>query len=156
MVDRSVRLGPNVSLATQGSGRVVIGARVEIAAQTTLVAYDGATIEVANDVFIGGLCLIAARRSITIGPETMIAEMVCIRDHDHDPDRPPKSGAMLASPVHIGARVWLGSKSSVVRGGEVGDDSVVGAHGLVNRPIPPGSLAVGVPARVTRQTRGES
>ena len=53
---------------------MVIGARAEIAAHTTLVAYDGATIEVAHDVFIGGLCLIAAHRSITIGPETMIAE----------------------------------------------------------------------------------
>lgn len=132
--------------------RVVIGDRVEIGAGTGISAFGGA-VEIGDDVFISGACIIAARESITIGPETMIAEMVCIRDHDHDPDSPPRSGRVLVKPVRIGARVWLASKSSVVRGGEVDDDSVVGAHALVNRPIPQRVIAAGVPAAVVRQRR---
>lgn len=107
-------------------------------------------IDIGHDVFMSHLCLIAANERVEIGDETMIAEMVIIRDHDHDPDQPPRSGATLTAAVKIGRRVWLGSKATVVRGGSVGDDSVIGAHGLVNRPVPDASLAVGVPARVVR------
>lgn len=151
-IGRGVRFGKGVTVSAAPGATVRIGDRVEIGAGTGITAAGG-TVEIGDDVFISGMCIIAARESISIGSETMIAEMVCIRDHDHDPDSPPRSGRVLVEPVRIGARVWLASKSSVVRGGEVEDDSVVGAHALVNRPIPRGVVAVGVPAKVVRQRR---
>ena len=151
---RRVKLGPKVNLRAHHGASIVIGDRVEIGGYTTVVAQAGAHVIIDDDVFISGFCIIAAIESVTIGRDSMLAEMVCIRDHDHDPDLPPKSGAALSAPVHIGARVWLGSKSSVLRGGRVGDDSVVGAHALVRDHIPSGVLAVGLPARVARP-RGE-
>lgn len=80
----------------------------------------------------------------------MISEFVAIRDHDHDPAYPPRSGRNLKSPVRIGERVWIGAKASVGRGVEIGDDTVIGGHAFVNRSVPANSLAVGVPARVVR------
>lgn len=147
---RGVRLGRGVRIAAARGACVILGDRVEVGSGTQIVAQNG-RIEIGNDVFIAGLCIIAAADGITIGPETMIAEMVCVRDHDHDPDAPPRSGRVVSTPVSVGARVWLASKSSIVRGGQVGDDSVIGAHAVVNRPIGSGVVAVGVPARVVRE-----
>jgi len=129
----------------------MVGDRVEIGERTTVVALPGAHVVIGDDVFISGSCIIAAADLVEIGSESMLAEMVCVRDHDHDPDFPPRSGALLVEPLRIGARVWLASKASVVRGGQVEDDAVIGAHALVNRVVPAGSVAVGVPARVVRR-----
>jgi len=50
--------------------------------------------------------------------------------------------------VEIGANVLLGANTTVLPGVKIGDGARVGAGSLVNRDIPPGVLACGVPAKV--------
>lgn len=155
-IGTGVRFGRGVTVRASGSARITIGDRVEIGAGTTLIAMGRGSIIIGQDVFISGSCIIAAVEAIVVGRESMLAEMVCVRDHDHDPDAPPRSGRVLSSRVEVGERVWLASKSSVVRGGSVGSDSVIGAHALVTGVIPHGVIAGGVPARVIRPRRPTS
>jgi acetyltransferase-like isoleucine patch superfamily enzyme len=133
-------------------GRVIVGGGVEIGAGTSLTALSGALLTVGERSFISGGCTIAASRHVSIGAESMIAELVSIRDHDHDPTYPPRTGHTLQGDVHIGARVWLGAKVTVIRGVVIGDDTVIGANALVNRALPSAALAVGVPAIVVRES----
>jgi acetyltransferase-like isoleucine patch superfamily enzyme len=96
--------------------------------------------------------LIAASRHIVIGSESMLAEFVTIRDHDHDPATPPRAGRMLVGELLIGERVWIGAKATIVRRcGTIGSDAVIGANALVNRAVPAGCLAGGVPAVIRRR-----
>lgn len=62
------------------------------------------------------------------------------------------SGVLLNPPgdVLVGARVWIAEDVLLLKNTVVGDDCVIGAKSLVNRHIPPGSLAAGVPAKVLR------
>jgi acetyltransferase-like isoleucine patch superfamily enzyme len=55
--------------------------------------------------------------------------------------------------VTIGEGAWLGA-NVVVIGCRVGEGAVVGAGSVVTSDIPPGAVAVGVPARVVRQREG--
>jgi serine O-acetyltransferase len=48
----------------------------------------------------------------------------------------------------IGDRVWIGPGAVIVGKVHLGDDCAVGANSLVARDVPPGGLAIGVPARV--------
>jgi acetyltransferase-like isoleucine patch superfamily enzyme len=50
--------------------------------------------------------------------------------------------------VIIGNDVWLGARVIVTAGVTIGDGCVVGAGSVVTKDLPPGSIAVGVPARV--------
>lgn len=50
----------------------------------------------------------------------------------------------------IGQRVFLGSDTLLVAPVQIGDDSATGSGAVVTRSVPPGKLAVGVPARVLR------
>lgn len=143
--------GAGVVVRVEEGGRLQIGLRVEIGAQTEIIVGAGATVVIDNDVFIGRLGIIAARDSLFIGRGTMLAELVSVRDHDHDPDFPPSSGRFLVEPGFIGRDVWIGGKSSIVRRGSVEDGSIIGAHSLVNRLVPTGSVAAGVPAVVLRK-----
>jgi acetyltransferase-like isoleucine patch superfamily enzyme len=145
-----VRFGPDVRCSANG-GRIVIGAGSEVGGGTSLLAQPGAILTLEERVFVAGGCIIAAGRHVSIGAESMVAELVSIRDHDHDPAYPPRSGRTLQADVRIGKRVWIGAKATVVRGGRIDDDAVIGAHALVNRPVPAAALAAGVPARVKRQ-----
>lgn len=55
------------------------------------------------------------------------------------------------APVKIGKNCWLGEGVIVMPGVTIGDGCVIGAHSVVNKDIPPASIAVGCPACVIKQ-----
>ena len=50
--------------------------------------------------------------------------------------------------VVVGSDVWLGARVVVLPGVTIGDGVVVGAGAVVTHDLPPGCIAVGVPAKV--------
>lgn len=52
----------------------------------------------------------------------------------------------------IGDRVFIGPNAVLYGGIRVGDDAMIGANSVVNRDVPAGSLAAGVPATVRGTT----
>ena len=52
--------------------------------------------------------------------------------------------------ITIGKNVWVGSGCIITAGVTIGDGSVVGAGSLINKDIPPNSLAVGIPVRIVK------
>ena len=105
----------------------------------------GSGTRIGND-FHGGAAL-----RVTIGRDCMIASGATILDHDHDFSDPSDAHraheGVVASPVTIGDRVFLGERVTVLKGVEIGDCCVVGAHSVVSRDLPPYTMAAGAPAR---------
>ncbi|NLI14417.1 acyltransferase [Pelotomaculum propionicicum] len=89
------------------------------------------------DIFFPGL--------ISIGDNSIIGYNATILTHEFLVREYHKG------PVEIGANVLIGSNATILPGVSIGDGAVVGAGSLVNRDIPPGALAAGVPARVRRE-----
>lgn len=56
----------------------------------------------------------------------------------------------LTGPVHIGKDVLVGANSTILPGVTIGDGAQVSAMSLVNKDIPAGVFAGGVPVRVIR------
>jgi acetyltransferase-like isoleucine patch superfamily enzyme len=98
---------------------------------------------------------IGAAKSIEIGVGVLIASHVYMTDHDHDfadASTPPiKNRRLMVAPVSIGDYAWLGERVTILKGANVGEHSVIGAGAVVTRPIPPFSVAVGIPARVIQR-----
>lgn len=150
LIDRSCNFGPCVQLSATDGGSIELGARVSLGNCVQIVARSG-SVFVGDDVHIGDGSIVVSQECIRIGPDTLIAEYVVIRDQDHDTrTRPIRTSGFLTSPIHIGRDVWIGAKATVLRGSIIGDGAVVGAHALVKGNIPSGALAVGVPAKVVR------
>ncbi len=150
-VGHRVRFGKGVRCDAPPGARIVLGHDVEIGDWTILEAMPGGLLFIADGAIVGRGCTIAAERHVSIGRDSGVSEWSSIRDHDHDPAYPVKSQRTLQLDVRIGDRVWIGGKVTVVRGGSIGDDAVIGAQAFVNRPVPAACLAVGVPARVVRR-----
>ena len=53
--------------------------------------------------------------------------------------------------IAIGDDVWLGARVFVAAGVTIGDGCVVSAGSVVTKSLPPGSVAVGIPARIVRR-----
>lgn len=81
-------------------------------------------------------------QDIAVGDNTIIGYNTTILTHEYL-IREWRRGR-----VEIGHRVMIGANCTVLPGVTIGDGAVVGAHSLVNRSIPAGAFAAGVPARV--------
>ena len=65
-------------------------------------------------------------------------------------ERPIKEQELSKKPIIVGKNVWLGAKVTVLAGAVIGDDVVIGAHAVVRGTLPPGSVAVGIPAVIKK------
>jgi maltose O-acetyltransferase len=96
---------------------------------------------------------IIACGQIAIGDNCLIGDDVAIYDcdfHELNPATRCRSPGKIL-PVKIGNNVWLGSRSMILKGVTIGDNSVVGAMSVVTRSLPPNCIAAGNPAKVLRK-----
>ncbi len=98
--------------------------------------------------YIGSYCILG---KTAIGARTQIASGVQILSggRQHARNRAGEiSGAEEGAftVVEIGANCWIGAAAVVMA--NVGEGSTIGAGSVVTRPVPPGVVAVGSPARV--------
>lgn len=114
--------------------------------QATCDSADGkriGDIVIGDDVFFNNGCGLHAMDRIEIGDQTVFGENVHVYDHNHrfaDPDVSYKDQGYTTAPVTIGRHCWIGSNVTVLKGGSVGDNSVIGAGCVISSPIPANSI----------------
>jgi maltose O-acetyltransferase len=120
--------------AFSGAGNIY--ARLKIGEQCWLSV--GCFFDLAGDITL--------EDRVTFGPEVMILT----GSHSiHDQHR--RGGALSVRPVTIGSGTWIGARCTVLPGVSIGQGAVIGAGALVNKNIPPNTMAAGVPAVVIRE-----
>ncbi len=145
--------GKRVELrARPGHGRLVVGPWCWIGNDNKLRSHEG-QLTLGAKVVLGRDNVVNSYLDVEIGDASILADWIYVCDFDHRYDRldlPIKDQGIVTSPTRVGADVWIGEKATVLRGVDIGDGSVVASHCLVNRDLPPFSIAVGLPARVVR------
>jgi maltose O-acetyltransferase len=90
----------------------------------------------------------------TIGSHVMMGPDVMIFSRNHQSSRldipMSEQGVTHDNPVTIGDDVWIGARSILLPGIQVGRGSIVGAGAVVVKDVPPYAVVVGNPARVVR------
>lgn len=143
------RINKNCDIHCDNNSIIVLE-NVSLARGVILHAKNGGVIKVSHS-YIGYNSIIVSINKITIESNTEIAEMVVIRDQNHNfnfSDTPISKQGYNHSPIIIESNVWIGAKSTVLKGVRIGKSSIIGAHSLVNKSIPNQSLAFGIPAKI--------
>ncbi|HLZ22614.1 MAG TPA: acyltransferase [Ktedonobacterales bacterium] len=109
--------------------------------------WQGALIRIGNGTYLNRGTEIVAAAEITIGRDCKVAREVIIMDTDQ---HALPSSDLVAKPVRIGDRVWIGARAIVLKGVTIGSDAVIGAGSVVTRNVPAGAVVGGVPARILR------
>jgi acetyltransferase-like isoleucine patch superfamily enzyme len=147
----------------QGQGRIVLGQGVRLSGKPHFAFcnrhYDAPELLIGDGTFVGHLCDFRIARSIRIGEHCLIAGGVTIADYDGHPvdagSRRDGATSPLAEvrPVEIGDDVWIGHGAVILKGVNIGDRAVIGAHAIVTRDVPSDCIMAGNPARPVRDLR---
>jgi len=109
-----------------------------------------------SEVSIGKYCMIVDRvilntsEKIEIGDDVGIGTEVMIWTHGSYNAILDGFPANFA-PVKIGSHVWIPARIVVLPGISIGDNVVISINSLINKDIPSGSLAAGIPAKVIKE-----
>ena len=153
---RAVMIDDQCVLDAKGEGSAIdLGSQILLGRNSILTCTD-ATITMGDTISIGPFCFFASKSHIRIGSNVSIGSgtHVMAGGHAHDdPDTP----IILQERVHKGIviedGVWLGSGCKILDGVTIGHDSIIGAGAVVNKDIPPWSVAIGIPARVVEKRK---
>lgn len=132
---------------------ITIGSGVFVGRNSVLHCKNGDII-VHDNVNIGFNCDIASSNLIEIGDKVLVAAYAYIVGGGHDYSRadvPVMEQKRIARPIRIEPRAWIGAGVTVLDGVTIGEGTIVGTGAVVTSDLPPNSMAVGMPARVTRQ-----
>jgi acetyltransferase-like isoleucine patch superfamily enzyme len=131
-IKRGCALGHLFIYATAGS-RVEIGEGVGFNGLVRLLLHEPRTIRIGADSLFGG------------GIDVTVSDMHSIVEAD--------TGKRInhARDVEIAPRVWIGQNAMILKGANIGSDSIIGTGSIVTGAIPPNCVAAGNPARVMRR-----
>lgn len=105
---------------------------------------------------VGSYSMICARITLNVNHAIRIGEYVGIGEDvavwTHGSFLPILEGFPADfGPVHIGHHVWLPAKSTVLPNRRIGNHVVIGTNSLINKDLPDGCLAAGIPVRILRE-----
>ena len=120
--------------------------------------YSFETIELGNDIFIGGGAFLSASCSgITFGNKIMLGPNVTIMGGDHNTGLIGQYMFDVKSklaendlPIVIEDDVWIGAGAIILKGVRIGEGAIIAAGSLINKDVPPYSIVGGIPGKVLK------
>lgn len=109
----------------------------------------GKNIRIGKRVFINSGCKFQDQGGITIGDDVLVGHNCVIATLNHAMD-PERRADMIPAPVKIGDKVWIGANVTILQGVTIGEGAVIAAGALVNKDVPPRTVAGGIPAKVLK------
>ncbi len=120
--------------------------------ENVLINANRGHVAIGDDSWIGPGSIVYGNGGVDIGSDVMIASHCVVNTASHHASRtdvPMNRQGMYCDPVLIDDDVWIGTAAVILQGVRIGRGSIIGAGAVVTCNIPPYSIAVGVPARVT-------
>jgi len=110
-------------------------------------------ISIGNDIWIGKNFTVHGNGKVRIENNIDIAPDVTILTGGHIISDNPlhRAGEGLIYTVAINNGCWIGARTTILGNTTISSGSVIGACSLVNKNIPPNSVAFGIPAKINRE-----
>ena len=112
----------------------------------------GKNIHLGRNVFINAGCKFQDQGGIYIGDDALIGHNVVMATLNHD-ENPDNRANLIAAPIKIGNKVWIGSNATILPGVTIGDGAIIAAGAVVTKHVEENSIVAGVPAKFIRKVR---
>jgi acetyltransferase-like isoleucine patch superfamily enzyme len=144
---------PGVKFEIGPNATVSIGRWAWVGHRCKIRAHEG-EVSIGAKSVLGQECTISAFQHVSIGRECIIADRVMLIDFDHgvvEVERPIREQGIYKRDVNVGHNVWIGYGACLLRGVNIGDNTVVGTSAVVTCDFDANSVIAGVPARLIRK-----
>lgn len=144
-----VHIAPGFSLYMPRGGTLIVGPNVEFRRGFRAEIVGRARVVIGADCIFSYHSLIQCTSSIEIGERCGFGQSLAIFDGNHryrDPNTPFLHQGFDLRPIRIGNDCAVLTKTTILN--DVGDHAVIAANSVVTKPVPPYTVAAGVPARV--------
>lgn len=148
----NVKIMDDVTIIARGEGGVEIGDDCQICQRVYLdtESKEEGYIKIGDNVYIGTGTTLFGHKGLEIGDNCLFAQNITLTPYSHifdDPDDIIWHQGGHSKKVVIGKDCYVGMGVCIMYSGDIGEGSVIGSGALVVKPIPPYSVAVGVPAK---------
>jgi len=109
----------------------------------------GRFISIGKNVFINHACSFLDMGGITLEDDVLIGPKVNLITENH-PMNPADRRAMVAKPILIKRKAWIGAGATILPGVTVGENAIVAAGAVVSRDVPDNAVVGGVPAKIIK------
>jgi acetyltransferase-like isoleucine patch superfamily enzyme len=155
---KTITIGDNVEINALSRHGIQLGNNVSIHRNTIIectgvIRELGEGLIIGNNVGIAQNCFIQVRGKVVIGSNVMFGPRVSIFSENHgfaDLDTPMVDQPTTRGAVTIEDDVWLGTGSTILSGVTIGKGSIIAAGAVVNKDVPPYSIAAGIPAKIIK------
>lgn len=118
--------------------------KIHIGKETTIESADFAVTENKSTILIGADCMFSDEIVLRTGDSHAII------------DQSKNIKINNAQDIIIGNHVWIGSRSTILKGVVIGDNTVIGTGSIVTKSVLCNTVSVGIPARMIKSNVGWS
>ena len=148
-IAKPVHIGPGFRLYMPEGGTFIVHPGCDFRRDFVCEIRGGGRVEIGPATTFTSSALIQITTRLTIGTRAALGQSTLIVDGNHkwrDPDVHMLDQGYEFTPIDIGDGAIVYTKSTIFA--SVGERAIVGAHSLVNRPVPAFCFATGTPAKV--------
>ncbi len=153
VVDRTIRLSATLNTATsidqiRDCLSDIIGSRIDPSTVVFAPFHTnfGRFIRLGKNVFINHACSFLDMGGITIEDDVLIGPKVNLITENHPLD-PGDRRALIAKPIVIRRKAWIGAAATILPGVTIGENAVVAAGAVVTADVPANTVVGGIPAK---------
>lgn len=144
----------NSELLAFDHASTIIGHNILVQKCSEISSFNHGNTEIADRTTIGSYAQVRCHETqIVIGEDCMFAQNITVIAGDGHRFFSIETDECLNNnrPIIIGKHVWVGAKSLILQGCNVGDGSIIGAGSFANKRYPNNTMMAGNPAKIIRE-----
>lgn len=143
-----------VRILCVGNNNVIRLGRCILSNTSIVLKGDNCVFQIGDDTTVLGATMVCMGHGneLLIGKDCMFSKNIEIWNTDSHQITDMMGNVINDSlPIHIGNHVWIGKNAFVLKGCDIGDNSVVGMGSMVTKDVLPNTIVAGIPAKTIKE-----
>lgn len=118
-------------------GEVILDGKVSLGSGSRISVASDAVLRFGDNFSISGNSSLVCQKNISFGNDCLLSWDILIMDSDFHKILNMQGETVNApSPIRIGNHVWIGCRSTILKGVQVADHSVIAAGAVITKTLP--------------------